>query len=105
MDDKSVEEHIVRLREVLVRLREAGLKLKPGKCEFPQCKLKYSGHIVSANGVKHNPEGIQEVVNWKVPKSVKEPHSFFGLAGYFHHHVKDFAKIAKPTCSNRSSKR
>ena len=93
---KSVEEHIQRLREVLSRLREAGLKLKPSKCELLQRRLKYLGHIVSEKGIECNPEGINTLLNWKVPSSVKELQSFLGLASYLRRYVQNFAKIARP---------
>jgi hypothetical protein len=39
---------------------------------------------------------VQEVMDWKPPKSVHQIHSFLGLAGYHHQFVLDFYKIAKP---------
>lgn len=48
---KSLEEHEERLK-VLERLREVGLKISLNKCQFCQTKVKYVGHIVSAEGVE-----------------------------------------------------
>ena len=93
---KTIEEHFVRLQEVLVRIQEAGLKLKPSKCLFLHKRLKYLGHIVSESGVECDPDRCQEISNWKVPTSVKELQQFLGLAGFYRKHVKDFAKIARP---------
>ena len=45
----TFEEHLDRIERVLLRLRECGLKLNPKKCSFCQEKVKYVGHIVSAN--------------------------------------------------------
>jgi hypothetical protein len=36
------------------------------------------------------------VMDWKPPKSVHQIHSFVGLAGYCHHFIPDFSRIAKP---------
>ena len=41
-------------------------------------------------------EKVQGVVEWPVPKSVKDVQKFLGLANYYRWFVKDFAKIAKP---------
>ena len=41
-------------------------------------------------------EKVQRVVEWPVPKSVKDMQKFLGLANYYRQFVKDFAKIAKP---------
>lgn len=47
---KSLEEHEERLLKVLDRLEEAGLKISLDKCQFCLPRVKYLGHIVSANG-------------------------------------------------------
>jgi len=40
-------------------------------------------------------EKVQGVIEWPVPKSVKDVQKFLGLANYYRWFVKDFAKIAK----------
>ena len=39
---------------------------------------------------------MQGVIEWPVPKSVKDVQKFLGLANYYRRFVKDFAKIARP---------
>lgn len=46
---KTLQEHEDRLLKVLDRLKEAGLKISPDKCQFGQTRVKYVGHIVSAD--------------------------------------------------------
>jgi len=41
-------------------------------------------------------EKVQEVIEWPVPRSVKNMQKFLGLANYYRQFVKNFAKIAKP---------
>jgi len=41
-------------------------------------------------------EKIQEVIEWLVPKGMKDVQKFLGLANYYRQFVKDFTKIAKP---------
>ena len=52
---KTLEEHEERLLKVLDRLEEVGLKLSFDKCQFCQPKVKYVGHIISADGVATDP--------------------------------------------------
>ena len=66
----TFEEHLDRLERVLLRLRECGLKLNPKKCSFCQEKVKYVGHIVSANGIEADPEKCDKVVNWPTPRKL-----------------------------------
>ena len=41
-------------------------------------------------------EKVQGVIEWPVPKSMKDVQKFLGLANYYRQFVKDFATIAKP---------
>jgi len=39
-------------------------------------------------------EKVEEVLNWLVPKNIKEVQKFLGLANYYRRFIKNFAKIA-----------
>jgi len=41
-------------------------------------------------------EQVQGVIEWPIPRSMKDVQKFLGLANYYRRFVKDFAKIAKP---------
>ena len=43
-----------------------------------------------------DPSKVQDVLNWKSPKSVHQIHQFLGLAGYYRRFIPDFSKIAQP---------
>lgn len=43
-----------------------------------------------------DPGKVQEVLDWKPPKSVHQIRSFLGLAGYYRRFIPDFSRIAKP---------
>jgi len=92
----TIEEHLERLRHVFQKLRDAGLKLKPSKCKFFQEKVKVLGHIVSSEGIECDPDKIEAIKNYPVPKDVKELQKFLGLANFHRRFIKDFAKIARP---------
>jgi len=52
---EDVEQHDVRLGQVLDRCRERNLKLNRGKCHFRVSEVYYVGHVLSADGVKPDP--------------------------------------------------
>ncbi|EFA11897.2 Retrovirus-related Pol polyprotein from transposon 17.6-like Protein [Tribolium castaneum] len=54
-------EHLRRLRNVFERMRKTNLKFKPTKCNFMLEEAKYLGHIISAEGVKTDPEKTKAV--------------------------------------------
>ena len=43
---KSLEEHLVHLRQVLELLRRDQWQVKLSKCVFAQLQLKYLGHVI-----------------------------------------------------------
>jgi hypothetical protein len=42
---------------------------------------------------------VKDVLEWKIPQTVKEIRSFLGLAGYYRRFIENFSKIAKPLTS------
>uniref|UniRef100_H3AP44 Gypsy retrotransposon integrase-like protein 1 n=1 Tax=Latimeria chalumnae TaxID=7897 RepID=H3AP44_LATCH len=90
----TFEEHLEHLKMVFDRLHTHGLKLKPKKCHLLQEKVKYLGHVVSANGIAMDPEKIQRVRDWKTPTNCKEVSQFLGFAGYCRQFMKNYSKLA-----------
>jgi hypothetical protein len=93
---KSEAEHAKHLRIVLQRLRDHKLYAKFSKCEFWLDSVKFLGHTISRDGISVDPSKVQEVMDWKPPKSVHQIRSFLGLAGYYRRFISDFSRIAKP---------
>ena len=84
------------VEEVLRRLEENNLFVKPEKCVWKVKEVGFLGVIIREDGVRIEKEKVQEVIEWLVPRSVKDIQKFLGLANYYRWFVKDFAKIAKP---------
>ena len=93
---KSFEEHMKNLKEVFQRLKAANLKLNPKKCNFLKKEVKFLGHIVSESGVATDPNKVQSVKDWPVPKSIKDVRSFLGLTSYYRKFILKYADKAKP---------
>ncbi|GFY19661.1 retrovirus-related Pol polyprotein from transposon 297 [Trichonephila clavipes] len=67
---RTFEEHLQNIRKVLSKLSDANLKLNPSKCKFFQKEVNYLGHIISAEGVRTDPEKVSAVKNWKRPENL-----------------------------------
>lgn len=93
---RSLEEHEERLIKVLDRLGEAGLKISLDKCQFCQPKVKYLGHIVSADGVSPDPAKVEAVTTWPQPTDLKTLKSFLGFCGYYRRFIANYAAIVRP---------
>ncbi len=93
---RDLAEHNERLRRVLRALGRAGLTLNLKKCLFASDSVKYLGHLVNAKGLSPNPEKVQDVVNFPIPKTISQLRGFLGLASFYRRFVPSFANISRP---------
>jgi hypothetical protein len=93
---KNEKEHANHLRIVLQRLQDHKLYAKFSKCEFWLKSVKFLGHTISQDGISVDPSKVQEVMDWKPPKSVHQIRSFLGLLGNYRRFIPDYSRIAKP---------
>ena len=57
--------------------------------------MGFLGVIIGEDRVRIEKEKVQGVIEWPVPRSMKDVQKFLELANYYRQFVKDFAKIAK----------
>lgn len=102
----SLQEHLESLEKVLTKLKESNLKIQIDKSDFLRKEIAFLGHIVSTDGVKPNPDKIQAIQKFPIPKTQKDIKSFLGLLGYYRKFIKDFAKLVKPltVCLKKDNK-
>ncbi|KAA0032325.1 Ty3/gypsy retrotransposon protein [Cucumis melo var. makuwa] len=66
------------------------------KCHFTKDRIEYLGHWVSAKGVEADQEKIKAMLEWPIPKNVRELQGFLGLTRYYHRFVAKYGVIATP---------
>ena len=93
---ETVEDHMVRLREVFECLRKAGFKMRVAKCDFMKSEIKYLGRVVSAEGVKPDPKAVVKLRDWEIPRNKTEMQSFLGFANYYREFIPWRAKLVAP---------
>jgi hypothetical protein len=74
----------------------ANLRLNPDKCQFRRRSLTYLGHVVTAAGIRNDPEkvaAIQQLANTQTPRQVRR---FLGMASWYRRFIPDFSRIAAP---------
>ena len=108
---ESFDDHLKALRIVLKRLQQKGIKLRPDKCELFRNKVRYLGHLISADGYQMDPIDKEPVraLKSKRPKTIGELRKLVGLIGYFRKYIKNFSQIMKPIydllkCGNAANK-
>ena len=90
------EGHNKLMEEMLKRLEENNLFVKPEKCKWKVREVEFLGVVIGPKGEKMQREKVEGVLNWLVPRNVKEVQKFLGLANYYRRFIKDFARIAVP---------
>ncbi|PWA91318.1 Ty3/gypsy retrotransposon protein [Artemisia annua] len=91
---KNEQEHQKHLSIVLATLRQHELYANKKKCSFAQTRIEYLGYIVTGEGVMADPSKIAAMIDWPIPKNIKELRGFLGLTGYYRKFVKGYGKIA-----------
>ena len=81
-----------RLRETLECCRKAGIKISNSKLEVGR-EVMFAGFLVSASGIRPNPEKTAALSDFPVPKNVSELRSFLGLANQLGHFVPDVSQM------------
>jgi hypothetical protein len=66
------------------------------KCHFCYPSLAFLGHIVGQGGLQPDPEKIQKIKDFPIPRNVTQIRATLGLFGYYRKFIKDFARHAKP---------
>lgn len=74
----SPEEHLVNTRKVLQKLREANLYCSKKKTKLFREEIKFLGHWISSKGIRVDNEKVEQVLNWKTPRSSKCIKKFLG---------------------------
>jgi len=84
------------VEKVLKRLEKNNLFIKPEKYKWKVREVEFLGVVISLKGIKIQREKMERILNWLVPRNVKEVQKFLGLANYYKRFIKDFTKIAAP---------
>ena len=87
----TLEDHIERLDEVFACMKRSGLKCKPSKCEILKDSIKYLGRMVDRHGIRPDPDAVEAVLTWKLPKTEHQLMSFLGFANYYREFIKGYA--------------
>jgi predicted aspartyl protease len=92
----SFEQHLEHLEQVLKTLGEANLTLKPTKCKLFRDQLVFLGFKVSEKGISVDEDKTKAILEFPVPRNLKQLRSYLGVTGFYRKFIKDYAKIANP---------
>jgi transposase InsO family protein len=83
-------------RKILDRAREIGLKLNRSKCRFGVTEVGYVGHILTAQGLKPDPDKVKAINDMPAPDGPAALQRFLGMVNYMAKFVKNLSQTASP---------
>jgi hypothetical protein len=89
----SLDEHIERVKTVILKLTEVNLTLNKEKSVFAASAVKVLGFIVDVNGSYVDKSRLEKTMHWAKPQTGKDIQSFLGFINYFREYIPDYSKL------------
>ena len=84
------------MKEVVKRLVENNLYIKLEKCKWKIRKVGFLEVVIGPERIKIEEKKEKDVLDWPIPKGVKNIQKFLRLVNYYCQSIKDFVAIARP---------
>lgn len=93
---RTKAEHDQNLRQFLIRARDFGFRFNPDKCIIGAQEVNYFGHVISADGLKPDPQKVSSILDMKVPDNRSELETLLGMVTYLTKFAPNLAEITSP---------
>ena len=93
---ETEEEYEELVAEVIKRLEENDLYIKLEKCRWKVREVGFLGVVIEPEGIKMEEEKVKGVLEWLIPKYVKDVQKFLELVNYYRQFIEGFTSIARP---------
>ena len=90
------DDHDRNLQGLLVRCREKGVKLNHKKLRTEMDEVKYMGHILTAEGLKVDPEKIEAIMKMVAPQDVAGVQRYIGTVKYLSKFLPSLSSMCEP---------
>ena len=80
---KGKEGHDELVKEVVRRLAENNLYVKSKKCKWKMRKVRFLEVVIKPERIKIEENKVKRVLDWLIPKYVKNVQKFLRLANYY----------------------
>ena len=81
---------------IFARFKEKNITLNFRKCEFRKEETTFLSHIISAHGIRPDPEKIQAIKDFNTPENKKQPQGFPGTDNFSTKFSKDIFEAISP---------
>ncbi len=93
---RSIQEHDERLKQVLHKIRACNMKLNPDKCKFRVTSVSYVGHLLTADGIKPDPDKTTAVRQMPKPEDKQALQRFLGMTNYLSKFIPHYSDVTGP---------
>ncbi|XP_077283285.1 uncharacterized protein LOC143909251 [Arctopsyche grandis] len=93
---ETLTQHLDDLQAVFERLRHFNLRANREKCVFVREQVKFLGHIISAEGIRPDPEKVEAIKKMPPPTNIKHLRTFLQTCLWFRKFIDGFSAIAQP---------
>lgn len=101
---ENFSNHLEVLMRIAAQFRKANLTINVAKSKFCVVQVKYLGYVIGNGGISTDPDKVTAILNWPVPKNLKQVRGFLGLAGWYRRFVENFSTIVAPISDLVSNK-
>lgn len=84
------------LRQLLTRARQCNVRFNKMKLQLKVPQVKYLGHLISADGVKADPEKVRAIVDMPAPSDRKALLRFLGVIAYLAKFLPNCSSLTQP---------
>ena len=88
--------HDERLQKFLERASKKGLKLNKEKCKICQREVPYVGHLLTAEGLKIDPQKVKAVDEMPEPKTKEDVKRLLGFVQFLSRYLPGLSKVDAP---------
>ena len=88
---ETFDTHLATLVRIADQFKKANLTLNISKSNFCVVETPYLGYIIGNGGIKTDPSKIDSILEWPVPKTIKQVKGFLGLCGWYRRFIHNFA--------------
>ncbi|CAH8491041.1 unnamed protein product [Dicrocoelium dendriticum] len=92
----TLEEHDRNLSRFLERCKDKNIRLKREKIELRKTELVFHGHVLSAEGLKPDPEKVRAIKEMPPPTDVKAVSRLNGMVNYLSRFLPRLAEVMVP---------
>lgn len=95
-EEEAESNHDSKLLALLNCCREVKLRLGLKKLQFKVSEVRFHGHILSATGLKPDPEKVQAIVDMPNPTDAKGVQRLVGFANYIAKFMPHLSSVWEP---------